>query len=504
MFRQASLDSLNAAPRIPPWPMYKLLLSLRYFRSRFVALAALLAVTFGVAMLRIVLSVMGGYMVELREIIRGQESHLQLRSRDGELRVSNLPRLEMAIGAVENVRASAPFIERLAVCRSGIFIKPCQLKGVDPEKQPRISDFGRHILRPCELEAILEQFVLEPSTADGGAPPEVDLQAANRAARELIHSANRKPLDTGELEGLFSKQWRLKLLNRAYGDHPELLDPDNPAPAALVGLQPLLERQVKLGHRITVSTLNPRTSEPVHLNYVVAGALKTRDFQFDSETIYVLVDRLKNDLELWEEKDNRYRYQGIRISLEDPSKLEETRKSVETAVEKIDPRLEVTTWKDLRTTLLKAVNRETVIVYVIVFILVLFTGSLILLMLILTVIEKTRDIGVLMALGATPNGVTSIFLLNGMVICTVGMVLGLGLGHLFCSNINEIHDAIYRATGVQLFPPEIYHMDRIPIAFEPVDILQMTIWPVAIGFLASLIPAVWAPRRDPIKAIQYK
>ena len=119
-------------------------------------------------------------------------------------------------------------------------------------------------------------------------------------------------------------------------------------------------------------------------------------------------------------------------------------------------------------------------------------------------IEKTRDMGVLLALGATPGGVVRIFLANGLMIVAAGTLLGLAIGYLFCVYINPIHDWIQATTGWRLFPAEIYHMDRIPITFQLGDVLLSIAPPVVLGFLSSLIPAVWASRRDPIKAIHYE
>ena len=164
----------------------------------------------------------------------------------------------------------------------------------------------------------------------------------------------------------------------------------------------------------------------------------------------------------------------------------------------------VETWRNIRANLLKAVRIEKLLVYFIVLILIIFTGSMILLMLILTVIEKTRDVGVLMSLGATSRGVTSIFMFNGLLISMLGTICGLALGYVFSSNINWIHDQIYFLTGVQLFPAEIYKIDRIPVHFYPIDILWCTLPPVLVGLLASFIPATWAPRRDPIGSLQYE
>ena len=83
-------------------------------------------------------------------------------------------------------------------------------------------------------------------------------------------------------------------------------------------------------------------------------------------------------------------------------------------------------------------------------------------------------------------------------------VAGLALGYAFCLNINDIHDWVYNVSGISLFPPDVYDMDRIPIAFQFADALLSVAPALALGFLASLVPALWASRRDPIKAIHYQ
>ena len=133
-----------------------------------------------------------------------------------------------------------------------------------------------------------------------------------------------------------------------------------------------------------------------------------------------------------------------------------------------------------------------------------FTGCIILLMLVLLVIEKTRDAGILLSLGASPAGVFTIFLLNGLIITVVGTVAGLALGTLFMTNINALHDWIYSVTGSQLFDPEVYLMDEIPVQITPLNVLFSTLPALIFGFKASLVPAYWASRQDPIHAIHYE
>lgn len=484
--------------------MYNYFLSLRFFRSRFLTLAAFLATMFGVAMLLIVQSIMGGYMSQLQENIRGQEAHLRILG-NGPLGVKGFTDLEGLIRSVPKVREVAPYIERLAVYRSGVSIKPVKLAGIDPVRQAGVSDFASYMLHPAELAKLIEDTA--PSPSQDEAPAEINLPQAIHA---LLSRKDRKPLNAEELQRFFDPRWRSEILKK----YNPLLADEFPVPPAgiIVGVQSILERQLVLGQILTVITLSPDSGREISGRFLVTGAIKTGDFQLDSGTLFADVQKVRNLLNRDLDKfQNPYRYQGIRIALDkkkvdvkDPEELEKARDEVELAIAGFESPLRVETWRDIRANLLKAVSIEKLLVYFIVLILIIFTGSMILLMLILTVIEKTRDIGVLMSLGATPRGVTSIFMFNGLLISVLGTVCGLGLGYVFSSNINVIHDLIYSLTGVELFPAEIYKMDRIPVHFYPIDILWCTLPPVLVGLLASFIPAAWAPRRDPIGSLQYE
>ena len=165
---------------------------------------------------------------------------------------------------------------------------------------------------------------------------------------------------------------------------------------------------------------------------------------------------------------------------------------------------QVRTWEDRQQILLTAVEREKRIVGFLVLLINGFIGCLVLLMLVLLVIEKTRDLGVLLALGATPRGVMSLFLTTGLVLVTLGVGAGLGLGYLFTLIINPLHDAVHALTGWLLFDPETYRLDRLPTTISVGEVLASVLPSVLFGLLASLVPAVWASRQDPIKAIHYE
>ena len=326
----------------------------------------------------------------------------------------------------------------------------------------------------------------------------------------LLSDPGRKPLDDEDLKRFFDLEWRIEILKK----HRPLLVKEFPVPPAgiIVGIQSLLDRQLMLGQILTIITLSPDTGREISERFLVTGAINTGDFQLDDSTLFADVQKVRNLLNRdLAQNASPYRYQGLRIALDedkvtirDLDALDEIRDEVALAIARSGSLLAVQTWPEIRSNLLKAVGIEKLLVYFIVLILIVFTGSMILLMLTLTVIEKTKDVGVLMSLGAPPWGVTNIFLFNGLLISMLGTGMGLGLGYAFSSNINEIHDLIYAVSGVELFPAEIYQMDRIPVHFYPDDILWCTLPPVIVGLLASLVPATWAPRRDPIGSIQYE
>ena len=316
--------------------MYKPFLSLRFFRSRFLTLAAFLSTMFGVAMLFIVQSVMGGYMSQLKTNIRGQEAHLRIIGY-GPLGVKNLLDIEEAVKKVPHVRETAPFIERLAVYRSGVSIKPVTLVGIDPVLQAKVSDFSSYLLRPGELEEILRKHHAGPTA--------VDMPLAIDDVHALVGDKDRLPLSDGELRQFFDLEWRIEILEK----YRPLLVKEFPVPPAgiIVGVQSILDRQLMLGQILTVVTLSPDTGGEISERFLVTGAINTGDFQIDSGSLFADVQKVRNLLNRdIDELDNPYRYQGIRIALDEDTidvqnaaELEEVRDDYEFIVVDCPPSL---------------------------------------------------------------------------------------------------------------------------------------------------------------------
>ena len=118
------------------------------------------------------------------------------------------------------------------------------------------------------------------------------------------------------------------------------------------------------------------------------------------------------------------------------------------------------------------------------------------------VTEKTSDIGILTAMGGTPIGVTTVFLACGVVITVAGVSLGLVTGVLTAVYLEEIRQAMLWSTGVDLFPLDVYNLQRVPCRIEPAWLLQVTVMALLTGALASVIPALRAARHDPLVSLR--
>jgi lipoprotein-releasing system permease protein len=120
------------------------------------------------------------------------------------------------------------------------------------------------------------------------------------------------------------------------------------------------------------------------------------------------------------------------------------------------------------------------------------------------VVEKTRDIGVLKALGASTSGVRGIFLGYGLSLGVVGSGVGMIAGLLFVRYINEIEKGLSVLTGRKVFNSDIYYFDAIPTLIEPHTVIWIVGGALTIAVAASVWPAQRAARLRPVQALRFE
>jgi lipoprotein-releasing system permease protein len=124
--------------------------------------------------------------------------------------------------------------------------------------------------------------------------------------------------------------------------------------------------------------------------------------------------------------------------------------------------------------------------------------------LITVTVQKTREIGILKALGARTSQIITIFLAQGMVVGIIGVASGLVLGMTLIRWRNEVSQALSSLLGIEIFPRAVYQFSEIPAEIVPSDVALICVSAFVICSLAALIPAWLASRLDPVKALRYE
>jgi lipoprotein-releasing system permease protein len=192
---------------------------------------------------------------------------------------------------------------------------------------------------------------------------------------------------------------------------------------------------------------------------------------------------------------------GLVATLKDPNQAPLVQEQLEG---RLGPQYQVSTWMDENSSLLGAVAVEKNVMFYILFFIMVVAALCILSALITFVVQKTREIGMLKALGATDLQVAGLFLSQSGFVAVVGDAAGFGLGRLALAYRNEFLHFLRNVTGWELFPAKIYGFSELPALIVPRDIIVICGSALVICLLGGLIPAWRAGRLKPVEALRYE
>lgn len=193
--------------------------------------------------------------------------------------------------------------------------------------------------------------------------------------------------------------------------------------------------------------------------------------------------------------------EGIHCKIEEPFQAE----AVSTRInDQFRGELTAMTWYDTQRVYFDALKQEKVVMFIILLFIVLVAAFNITSTLIMVVMEKRRDIGILRTLGVSGAAVIRLFILEGLYIGLSGTLVGVVMGTVLAYNLNPVAEVIAAILGVNLWETQIYYFDRIPSAVVPRDIAIVTACSVLLTFLSTLYPAWSASRLNPVDALRYE
>ncbi len=264
---------------------------------------------------------------------------------------------------------------------------------------------------------------------------------------------------------------------------------------------------VKPGEDVTISTVSSgRPPKRADFAATVVDIFKCGMSEYDSNLVFCNIDELQKVRGMFEPENpndpNGRSITSIQIKLKDFADAPEV---IERLQAVFSPGLyTIKTWEQKQGPLLAAVEIETGILNVLLFLIIAVAGFGILAIFYMIVVEKTRDIGILKALGASSSGVLSIFLSYGLALGVVGSGVGVALGLFFVRYINELEAILTAVTGRKVFDDKVYYFPEIPTSVQPGMVFWVTCGAIAIAVMASVLPARRAARLRPVEALRYE
>jgi lipoprotein-releasing system permease protein len=192
---------------------------------------------------------------------------------------------------------------------------------------------------------------------------------------------------------------------------------------------------------------------------------------------------------------------GVRVKIKDLHAAREV--SISMAAE-LDPGLLVRDWTRQNRTWFAAVQLEKRMMFIILTLIVAVAAFNLVSTLVMTVTDKHADIAILRTLGASPQSIMGIFMVQGAMVGIIGTGLGLVLGLGVAFNIDTLVPALERALGASFLPQDIYLISRMPSDPQQSDILPFALISLALSFVATIYPSWRASRVNPSEALRYE
>jgi lipoprotein-releasing system permease protein len=263
-------------------------------------------------------------------------------------------------------------------------------------------------------------------------------------------------------------------------------------PGLILGIT--LANRLKVWLDDEVIALSPKTYDgssllefPRAKRFIVSGLFETGLYEYDASLAYMSLSDAQKFFQMGDTVT------GLGMKLDDMYRAKSVSKRIS---ELLGYPFFTTDWMEQNKTLFNWMTIEKWAMFIILSLIIMVAAFNIISTLIMVVLEKRKEIGILKSMGATSKSIMKIFMFEGLVVGIIGTLFGCAVGYLLCWAQNTFH-------FFQL-PPEIYFISTLPVLMQPTDFLFVSTAGIAICFFATLYPAKRAARLDPVEAMRYE
>jgi lipoprotein-releasing system permease protein len=274
---------------------------------------------------------------------------------------------------------------------------------------------------------------------------------------------------------------------------------DGNLPGIILGVELAKNLSVSVSDTLQVisplGTMTPMGMMPKMKRFRVVGIFYSGMYEFDNTFAYISIESAQKFFDM----DSRVT--GIEIKIDDVYRVKEVGKTIR---QRLGFPFWTKDWMEMNRNLFSALRMEKIAMFIILVLIVLVAAFNIISTLIMVVMEKTRDIAILKAMGTPPKGILRIFIIEGLVIGIVGTLLGAILGLGIALNLEKVSGFVENLFGFKFLPRDVYYIDKLPSQVNPLDVGLIAVTAVLITLLATLYPSWRASKLDPAEALRYE
>jgi lipoprotein-releasing system permease protein len=431
---------------------------------------SIFAVALGSFSLSGAISVMGGFSSDLKRKILGNNAHIVIDTASQSAWNDYQPVLER-VRTVPGVMAATPVVQGEVMASSASNLAGVVVHGIDPTTIGDVIDLRKNIEAPVRVEdklAYLENPELLRHI------PQDEVIGIGSGGEEYTKGPDLPPLGDD-----------LDPVVREVVEAPPL------RPGLVVGRELAKTLHVYVGDEVTLVSplgdLGPMGVMPKTRKYRIAGIFYSGMYEYDATHVYTTLEEAANYF------GTPNQITTIEVKVDDAESADRLTRSVVAAVDR--PDLVVRDWREINKNLFSALKLERIATFLILSIEIIVASFCIVSTLLLMMAEKSKEIAILKALGATDGAIMRTFMTEGVIIGGIGTILGVSTGLALCTGLSWF--------GLRL-DPDVYYIDRLPINVSALDYGIVTLAALTICTLATIFPARQASQLRPVDGLRYE